>query len=68
MNENMKMPNNAETKPLTDEQLSEVSGGGMEKILVHSMGFKRCAADPAHVYAAILDACPECGSKEFTRA
>ena len=53
---------------LADEQLAEVSGGRMVKIIAQPMAFKRCAADPTHIYAEVLDACPICGSKEFTRA
>ena len=57
-----------ENKPaeLTEDQLSEVSGGETLNILVHPMGFKYCAADPTHVYVEIHDACPICGCKEFT--
>ena len=53
---------------LAEDQLSEVSGGEMETIIVQPMGFKRCAANPEHVYADVLDACPVCGCKEFTHA
>ena len=52
---------------LTEDQLTEVSGG-MVKLLLQPVGFKRCAADPEHVYAEIHDACPICGCKEFIRA
>ena len=68
MTENKKrIPEKEENKHLTDEQLAEVSGG--ESVVVaHPTGFKRCAADPTHVYVEIHDACPICGSREFTRA
>ena len=67
MNENKKsIPESADSKPLTDEQLAEVSGGETVKIIIQPIGFKRCAADPSHVYVEIHDACPICGSKEFT--
>ena len=69
MTEDRKLiPEIAENKLLTDAQLSEVAGGETDIILVHPMAFKRCAADPTHVYVEVLDACPVCGSKEFTRA
>ena len=54
---------------LTEDQLEEVSGGKLNgDVLVQPMAFKRCAANPEHVYVAIHDACPICGCKEFTRA
>ncbi len=54
---------------LTEDQLEEVSGGELNgDVLVQPMAFKRCAANPEHVYVAIHDACPICGCKEFTRA
>ena len=59
-----------ENKPaeLTEDQLSEVSGGQMEQLMVHLMAFKRCVANPDHVYPESHGACPICGCKEFTRA
>ena len=54
---------------LTEDQLSEVSGGEKNgDVIVQPMAFKRCAANPEHVYPDIHDACPICGCKEFTRA
>ena len=53
---------------LTEDQLSEVSGGEMVKIIVQPMAFKRCVANPDHVYVELHDACPICGCKEYTRA
>ncbi len=61
-------PKNNKPAELKDDQLSEVSGGETVNILVQPMAFKRCAANPDHVYVEIHDACPICGSKEFTRA
>lgn len=51
---------------LAEDQLSEVSGGEEPIILVHPMRMKCCAVDPNHVYCDFFDACPECGSTEFT--
>jgi len=51
---------------LNEEQLEEVSGGKTVQVIVQPMGFKRCAANPEHVYVEIHDACPVCGCKEFT--
>ena len=69
MTENKKtIPDPAESKPLTDDQLSGVTGGETVNILVQPMAFKRCAANPDHVYVELHDACPICGTKEFTRA
>jgi len=52
---------------LTEDQLEEVSGGETVRPIVQPMYFKYCAADPAHVYPGLHDACPICGCKEFTR-
>ena len=55
-------------KHLSDEQLSGLTGGELNgDVSVQPMAFKRCAANPDHVYVAIHDACPICGCKEFTR-
>ena len=64
------MTDSKENKPaeLAEDQLSEVSGGEMVKIIVQPMAFKRCVANPDHVYVELHDACPICGCKEFTRA
>ena len=51
---------------LVDQQLSDVTGGEMPTIIVQPVPFKRCAADPTHVYVALHDACPVCGTKEFS--
>ena len=51
---------------LAEQQLSEVTGGDMPLIITQPIPFKRCAADPTHVYVALHDACPVCGTKEFT--
>lgn len=67
MDENKKMiPESTENTPLSDDQLADVSGGETVIILTHPINAKRCAADPSHVYPAYADACPKCGSKEFT--
>ena len=67
MTENKKtIPENTENKPLTDDQLTGVTGG-KTVIIVQPMGFKRCAANSEHVYVEVHDACPICGCKEFTR-
>ncbi len=65
------MTDSKKNKPaeLTEDQLTGVSGGELNgDVLVQPMAFKRCAANPEHVYVAIHDACPICGCKEFTRA
>ena len=65
------MINPKKNKPaeLTEDQLSEVTGGDRNgDVIVQPMAFKRCAAHPDHVYVAIHDACPVCGCKEFSRA
>ena len=62
-------PKKSKLAELTEDQLEEVSGGELNgDVLVQPMAFKRCAANPEHVYVAIHDACPICGCKEFTRA
>ena len=43
-------------------------GGETVNIVVHPMAFKRCVANPEHVYVELHDACPICGCKEYTRA
>ena len=53
---------------LAEDQLSDVSGGETVIIVVHPMAFKRCVANPDHVYVELHDACPICGCKEYTRA
>ena len=54
---------------LAEDQLSGVTGGNRNgDVITQPMAFKRCAANPEHVYVAIHDACPICGCKEFTRA
>jgi len=68
MDNEKRIPEGIENKTLTDNQLSGVTGGEMRAFVLQPMGFKRCAADPTHVYVEIHDACPICGSKEFTRA
>jgi len=66
MTENKKIPEN---KPLTDEQLTNVSGGNMnDDMVLEPVGFKRCADDPTHIYLETLKACPVCGCRAFTRA
>lgn len=65
--ENKKIiPETANNKPLSDEQLSEVWGGADPVVIVQPMPHKFCAANPTHVYIFTLDACPVCGCKEFT--
>lgn len=68
MAENKKdIPETVMGKPLTDDELTEVTGGEKEQVVVQTIGFKRCAADPSHVYVEIHDACPVCGCREFIR-
>ena len=55
-----------ESNALSDDQLAEVVGGMMGTFNVIAIGFKCCVADPSHVYADVLDACPICGCKEYT--
>lgn len=52
---------------LAEDQLSEVTGGGMERLVAQLTAYKRCVANPDHVYPESHDACPICGCKEFTR-
>ena len=67
MTENRKnIPESAESKSLTDDQLTEVTGG--ETVVLQPVGYKRCAADPSHLYVEVLDACPKCGCRAFTYA
>ena len=62
------MTDSKKDKHLSDEQLSGVTGGELNgDVIVQPMAFKRCAANPDHVYVDIHDACPICGCKEFTR-
>ena len=62
----MTEPKKSKPAELTEDQLSEVSGGEtVPPIVVQPMRFKCCAADPTHVYVDIHDACPICGCKEF---
>lgn len=54
---------------LVEDQLAGVTGGNRNgDVIIQPMAFKRCAANPEHVYVAIHDACPICGCKEFIRA
>lgn len=62
------IPEHAQSKALTDDQLVEVVGGTKSTFTVIATGFKCCVADPSHVYADVLDACPICGCKEYTSA
>lgn len=64
----MNDPENKKIEELTEDQLTEVSGGETVNILVHPMAFKRCTANPDHVYVEIHEACPICGCKDYTRA
>ena len=60
---------NCKTDGLAEDQLSGVTGGGMNgDVIVQPMGFRRCTANPEHVFVDIHDACPICGCREFTRA
>ena len=61
-------PKNKKPAELTEDQLTQATGGETVPIIVQPMGFKYCAANPEHVYVEIHDACPICGCKEFTRA
>ena len=51
---------------LEEDQLSEAAGG--ETVVIQPVGYKRCAADPSHLYVELLDACPVCGCRAFTFA
>ena len=65
------MTDSKKNKPaeLTEDQLTGVTGGEMNgDVIVQPMAFKRCAANPEHVYVGIHDACPVCGCREFTLA
>ena len=62
------IPEHAQSNALSDDQLAEVVGGMMGTLNAHLMRFKYCAADPSHVYPAVLDACPECGCREYTHS
>lgn len=64
MTENKK---NLSTKPLTNDQLTGVTGGDLNgDVIVHPIRRKVCAADSSHLYLEIYTECPVCGSKEFT--
>lgn len=63
---NKKIPEGAQSNALTDDQLAEVVGGMMDTLNVSIIHSKRCADDPSHVYADVLDACPICGCKKYT--
>ena len=50
---------------LTDEQLDHVTGG--EMLTAHlPFRFIKCAVNPQHRWPFGCEACPECGSTEFT--
>lgn len=59
------MPETNEIKPLTDEQLEEVSGGVMVRLAATTV--LKCAVDARHYWPAGAKACPECGSTKFIR-
>ena len=64
----MNDPKKNKPAELIEEQLSGVTGGDRNgDVIVQPMAFKRCAANPEHVYADIREACPVCGCKAFTR-
>ena len=67
MTENKKIPENAENKPLTDDQLEEVSGGEDLSLSAVPMIYLKCAVDSRHIWPYGIDACPVCGSTEFIR-
>ena len=54
---------------LTEDQLTGVTGGDRNgDVITQPMLFKRCAANPEHLYVGIHDAYPVCGCREFTCA
>ena len=54
---------------LEEDQLAGATGGDRNgNVITQPMIFKRCAANPEHVYVGIHDACPACGCREFTFA
>jgi len=62
-------PNKNKSAELAEELLSGVNGGAMNgDVITQPMAFKRCVANPDHVYPDIHDVCPMCGCGEFTRA
>ena len=67
MTENKKIPENAENKPLTDEQLSGVTGGEDLSLSAVPMIYLKCSVDSRHIWPYAIDACPVCGSTEFVR-
>lgn len=66
MTENLRKPEEMNMAELTDDALEQAAGGKTVIILNQPMEFKICAANSSHVYPIILDACPECGAKEYT--
>ena len=64
MTENKKIPEN---KPLTDDQLEEVTGGEDLSLSAVPMIYLKCAVDARHNWPYGVDACPVCGSTEFIR-
>ena len=68
MTENRKtIPENAGSKPMTDEQLEKVSGGEELSLSAVPIIYLKCAVDARHIWPYGLDACPVCGSTEFIR-
>lgn len=66
MTESIRKPEEMNKAELTDDALEQAAGGETVIILNQPMEFKICAANSAHVYPIIFDACPECGTKEYT--
>lgn len=72
MNEekNKNIPSEMENQniELTEDQLDEVNGGASRLTIRIAAGYRKCAANPAHVYVARNpnDVCPFCGAKEYT--
>ena len=67
MTENKKIPENAENEPLTDAQLSGVTGGEDLSLSAMPIIYLKCAVDSRHIWPYGIDTCPVCGSTEFVR-
>lgn len=67
MTENKIIPENNEIKPLTEDQLGEVTGGEDLSLSAVPMIYLKCAVDSRHIWPYGIDACPVCGSTEFVR-
>ena len=61
------IPETNEIKPLTDDQLEEVTGGEDLSLSAMPIIYLKCAVDARHIWPYGVDACPVCGSTEFIR-